>query len=420
MRKVVVLVMTLLLLFPALSLALEIEEGKTLTLEQCLEIALERHPELQGSRAAMEVKDSGVAQARTAWKPGVDLSSSYNRRSVTDDGYDSYSSSATVSQLITDWGKTKSQVAVAELELQASRYDYDDRVQVLFLDVKEAYLDLLRTMKEEEVALEAVKMYEHHLEQALAYYQVGKVSRIDVTTAEVDLSKARLDLVQAGTSVKTSRSGLNNALGYPDAPVFDIEDMLSFEKIGITRDEALKSALMTRPDLRSLESKKKGAEESVILAGKSNSPTLSARAGYSWGDETFTGDDEVYAGLTLEVSLYDGGLAKEKTRQARAELDKARADQEKLRQDVIMEVEKAFLEVQDSGKVIETTEKTVEQARENLELANGRYEVGVGSPVEVTDATENYINARNDYYGAIYDHHSALASLEKAIGGRLK
>ncbi len=420
MKKILSLFITVLMFIPSLAGAVEIQEGQSLILEECMEIALERHPDLKSARATIEVKDSGVALAETAWNPGVDLSSSYKRRSVTNDGYDSYSNSVTVSQLITDWGKTKSQVAVAELDLEASGYDYDDKVQDLLFDVKEAYFDLLRAMKEEEVALEAMKMYEHHLEQARAYYEVGKVSKIDVTTAEVDLSKAGLDLIKARTSVRTGRAVLNNALGYPDAPPFSIEDMLSWKEIGMSREDILKSAMMTRPDLRSLEIQEKQAQESVVLAKKDHSPTLSANAGYSWGDDHFTGDDELYMGISLEVSIYDGGLTKEKVRQARAELKKSSADLESLKQDVILEVDSAFLEVQDSAEAIQTAGRTVEQAKENLELANGRYEVGVGSPVEVTDATENYINARNTYYGSLYDYRSALAALEKAIGGRLE
>lgn len=420
MKKVLSLFITVLMFVPSLAGAVEIEEGQSLTLEQCMEIALEMHPDLRGAKARIDARESVVSQVRTAWKPEVGLSSSYNRRSVTDDGYDRYSSSVSVSQLISDGGKTRSQVNVAEIDLQSSGYDYDDMVQALIFDVKDTYFALLRANKEEEVVQEAVKMYEHHLEQARGYYEVGRVSRYDVTTAEVDLSNARLNLIRAKTSVKTARSGLNNALGYPDAPLFSIEDMLTYEKIELTREKALAMAFDMRPDLKSLEAKKRASEESVLLAARSNSPTLSATAGYSWGDDDFTGDEELYVGISLNVSLYDGGLAKEKIRGARADLAGKEADLQGLEQDVILEVEKAYLEVQDSEQAILTADKIVQQARENLDLANGRYEVGVGSPIEVTDATENYINARNTYYTALYDYRSALAALEKAIGGKVK
>ena len=126
------------------------------------------------------------------------------------------------------------------------------------------------------------------------------------------------------------------------------------------------------------------------------------------------------SGISLEFPLYDGGLTKAKVRQARGELEKSQANLESLRQDVVLEVEQAYSELRNSEEAIGAAEKIVEQAKENLDLANGRYEVGVGSPVEVTDATENYMDAQKDYYGSLYDYRLALAALEKAIGGALK
>ncbi|HOO63022.1 MAG TPA: TolC family protein [Synergistaceae bacterium] len=400
--------------------ALEIREGQELSLEECLDIVLEKHPDLKSAGASVEVSRSGVDQAEAPGKPGVDLSSSYRRQDAGSSGYDSYSSGVTVSQLISDWGKTKSQVLMAEMNVEASRYDYDDVLQTLFFDVKQAYFDLLRARKEEEVAREAVRTYEHHLEQARGFFEVGRVSKIDVTTAEVDLSKARLELIKKKTAVETAKASLSNALGYPEAPSYRIRDMLSWEKVDITRQEALQSAFMTRPDLRALELRRNRAEESVNLARKNDAPSLSAKAGYTWGDRDFTGNGETYVGLSLTVPLYDGGLTRGKVRQARGELEKSEANLESLRQDVVLEVEKAFSELRNSEEAIGTAQKTVEHAKENLELANGRYEVGVGSPVEVTDATENYTNAQNDYYGSLYDYRLALGALEKAIGGALK
>lgn len=400
--------------------ALEISQGEVLSLEQCLLIAQERHPDLRGAQASVAISRSGVDQAEASRNPGVNLSSSYRRNSIAHEGYDKYSSGVTVSQLITDWGKTKSQVALADFDLQASRYDYDEVLQNLFFEVKQGYFTLLRAQKEEEVALEAVKTYQHHLEQARNFYRVGRVSKIDVTTAEVDLSKAELGLIKAKTSVEVARATLSNALGYSEAPSYEIQDVLLREKLSITPQDALKSAIMTRPDLRAQEIRRSRAEQSITSAEKTDAPSLSIKGGYTWGDQDFTGNGEAYLGLSLEMPLYDGGLTRAKVAQARGELDKSEANLEGLRQDVILEVKKALLELHNSEEAIGSAEKTLEYARENLNLANGRYEVGVGSPVEVTDATENYIDAQNDYYGSLYEYQLALGALEKAVGGALE
>jgi outer membrane protein TolC len=193
--------------------------------------------------------------------------------------------------------------------------------------------------------------------------------------------------------------------------------MLSYEEVGFSQDRAVATAMEMRPQLNARRTEKTSAEKSVNLASRSNNPVLKANAGYSWGDEDYTGNEELYLGVSVNVPIYDKGLAREKTREARFRVEEADAKLTALEQDVILEVEKAYMEVHDSIEAIDTAAKTVQQAMQNLELANGRYEVGVGSPVEVTDATENYISATNSYYTTLYDYWLALAALEKATGG---
>ncbi len=417
MKKFLSLFVFAILLITSVSYAADIHEGQVLTLDQCLEISLERHPDIRGAKAVIKAMQSRVYQVETVWNPEVGLSSSYNRRSVTNESFGRYSSNVSVSTLLSDGGKTRLESSISNLQLQVSEVDYDAVVQGLLYEVKQAYFNLLKAIKTEEVALEAVRLYEHRLEQAEGFYEVGRVPKYDVTTAEVDLSRKELELVKARTGVRTARSSLKNAIGFPEAPIFSVEDMLVPKQIELNFEYILSIALEMRPQLRSGRIEKTSAKESVLLAAKANNPVLKANAGYSWGDSDFTGNEDLYLGISVSVPIYDKGLAGEKTREARYRVEEAEAKLAAFEQDVVLEVEKAYMEVHDSEEAIDTAAKTVDQAMQNLELANGRYEVGVGSPVEVTDATENYISATNSYYTTLYDYWLSLAALEKATGG---
>lgn len=121
--------------------------------------------------------------------------------------------------------------------------------------------------------------------------------------------------------------------------------------------------------------------------------------------------------MTLSFSIYDGGLQREKTREALANLAGTEARLESLRQTVISEVSSAWLSVRDSAEVVAAAAEGLKMASDNLEIASGRYRVGVGSPLEVADATKYYAEARAGWYGALYDRMIAKAALEKAMGG---
>ncbi len=60
-----------------------------------------------------------------------------------------------------------------------------------------------------------VKKYEQFYEQAKAFYKVGTKPKVDVTIAEVNLSNAKLTLIQAEHAVEIAMAKLNNAIGLP-------------------------------------------------------------------------------------------------------------------------------------------------------------------------------------------------------------
>ncbi|HBG14744.1 MAG TPA: hypothetical protein DDW96_05445 [Synergistaceae bacterium] len=120
--------------------------------------------------------------------------------------------------------------------------------------------------------------------------------------------------------------------------------------------------------------------------------------------------------MTLSFPLYDGGLQREKTREALADLEGAEARLEAYRQIVVSDVTQAVLTASDASEAVSAASEGLRMATENLEIATGRYRVGVGSPLEVSDATRNYTEAKAAWYAALYDRLTARAALEKAMG----
>lgn len=422
-KGTVILILFIQLFFSYGAFGLEGQNGdvSSLDLDACIEIALANHPDLKAAEGELKGAESRIGQVEAGLKPQVGLSSSYTRQADSSQGdEDQYSSNVTFSQVVSDWGKTGSQKKIAGFDRDGSNLDLDQvRLEVKY-NVEKVYYSVLKAQKNIEVAEESVNLYELHLKKARDFYEVGNVSKYDVTTAEVDLSNARLDLIKARTSLKTAKAELNNAMGFPDMKDYVIVDVTDIVRSSLTLDEALSIAMESRPDLGSSRLQNLAAEESIVLAQKDNAPSLSASGRYSWGGDDFTGEDDFSIGLSLQIPVYDGGLKAEKVKEARADLEVARARDISARNTALKEVQQAWMEYGDSLETLSTASDVVRQALENLELATGRYEVGVGSPIEVADATENYSNAQNSYWNALYEHLIAWATLEKTVGGNLQ
>jgi len=401
-----------------------IRKNERIDLPQAIQIALKYHPSVSAASSAVRVNESRIGQARSNYYPQVNWQTSYSKSSpfasastqFSSNMFDQYASNLNLTQNIYDFGKTSSLVEIANLNTNASQQDLDNVKSQLILGVKQTYYTLLQAMKNRDVAIETVRQFQQHLDQARGFFEVGVKPKFDVTKAEVDLSTARLALIRAENAVRIARVNLNNAIGVPAAPEFTLENNLLFEKYEIDLDEALRQAYDNRPDLRSLMLKEASANQSVELAKTGNYPYVTGNASWGYGGNDFPVDKGWNVGALLNIPIFSGFLVKNQISEARANLDVVKSNEELLKQQVRLEVEQAFSNMTEAAERIVTAELTVRQAQDNLELANGRYATGVGNPIEITDALVAVSAAKIAYISALTDYKTAQASLEKAMG----
>jgi outer membrane protein len=393
-------------------------------LEQCISIALEKHPSLKASAGSIKANESKVGQAKANYYPQLNLSTSYQRIGPTSpagttlDSYDQYSTDVNVGMTLFDFGKTSTQVKIQNLNVNASRADYDDVMTMVVLNVKNAYYNLLQTQRNLVVAVDTMQQFQQHLDQANAFFRIGTKPKFDVTKAEVDFGNARLSVLKAENAVRAARITLKDVMGIPENADFAVVDNLAFQKSDLQLNDVLNTAYSNRPDLRSVVAKRDAAERSIDLAQKGYFPTLSGSAGYGYSGTDFPLGSGWNAGAALSFPLFSGLSTKYQVDEARANLEILKANEDSIRQAIIFDVKQAYLNVQDTAQQISMAEMTVLQAKENYDLASGRYRAGVGSPIEVADATITLNNARANLNTALYNYKMAQAALEKSTGAK--
>ncbi len=393
-----------------------VNKDDSLTLERCIEIALQKHPSAVAAKHTITVNQNRVGEAMSNYYPQISSISGYNQYWDSGTTYDNYSTALSLNQNIYDFGKTASQVNIQKFNLNSVQADFENTsVQIIF-NVRQAYYGLLETKRNRDVAQETVMQFDQHLKQAKGFYQAGTRAKFDVTRAEVDLSNAKLSLIKAENALRLAKVSLNNAIGLPYAPDYRIEDNLDFAKYALPLEEAIEQAYNNRADLQSLLAKKKAAEESIELAKKGYYPTLSGSASYTWVNEDMSSQKGWKVGASFTIPLFSGFLTTYQVQEYEANLKVLNANEELLRQSIFLDIQQAYLNLREAEERISNTQLTVKQAQENLDLVNGRYMAGIGNPIEVTDAQVSYSNAKTAYNQALYDYKIAQASIVKAIG----
>lgn len=413
---------------------LAIRPGELLTLERSIALALKVNPGIRSAQGAVAVSEARKGQAQAGYYPQVDATAGYARIQPggiqtgsgtiggsgrgTSHSFEQYSTGVTARQTIFDFGKTGTQVDIQKRNIEASRSDLGSTEDQIILNVKQAYYELVRAKRNLVVAHDTVRQFQQHLEQAKAFFEVGTRPKFDVTKAEVDLSSAKLGLINAENAVRLGVASLNNAMGIPDAPEYRIDDSLRFEKSPIGFDDAIKKAYENKPELKAIASRRTAAELSIALAKKGYYPVFTGNASWQWSGERFAIGDSWSAGVGMSFPIFSGFSTKYEVDEARANLNILTANELSLKQSVRLEVQQAYLNMIEAEERISVAEITVRQATENHEIASGRYAAGVGSPIEVTDAEVALASAKLVHIRALFDYRISVASLEKAMGSR--
>lgn len=406
-----------------------IQGGETLDLKRCIAIALRHHPSIKSFSGTLAASRSRIVQARSAYYPQVGWSTDVNRihpssgASSSGNGDASYSEYATrvgVTQKLYDFGRTSAQTGVRALEAEAAEADLGAVRERIVFQVILAYYALLSAEQNREVHARTVTQFERHLQRARTFFEVGVRSKIDVTKAEVDLSRARLGLLTAENALTIAGLTLKNAIGVSEAPDFEVKEMPPPSTPVAGQEQALERAFAQRLDLRAVMSRREAAQRAVELARAGRYPALDGKAAYGFSDREFPLEEEWSIGVGLSVPLFNGLLTRSRVDEAVAYLSSERAEEELTRQAVRFDVAQAYANLSNVRQRLDLAEVSLRQAMENRGLAEGRYAAGVGGALEVSDAVLAEVAVRTEAISARYDYQIALAALANAMGERLE
>jgi len=420
-----------------------IAPGEALTLERAIQLALRYHPAQMAAASRADAAHERIGQARSYLLPQVFGVSEYLR--ATDNGigdtaylpalgipraptqgrhenqltetFDNYLAGIAAYQYLFDFGRARGFVAQRDAEADAQRA----RLELVRLDlvygVTKAYYDLVAAKEIVKVYETAVTQRTAHLREAEVKAEAGLKPEIDVSTAEADLARAQLDLVNAKNAAATAKVALDNAMGLGgQAPEYRQATRLSYGPIPEKMETYLERAFAQRPDLKMLIDDARAAGAEIQQYRSDYLPTFGATAGYNLRGQGATPGNNYYAGLVVTWPIFNGFLTDHEMAEAKLHQDAIRHDIEDLRQRIILEVQRAFLDWQASVDRIHQAEQALEASRVELDLAEKRYETGLGSIIELTDAQREFTSAGAQQVQALAGFSIAKAALDRDTG----
>lgn len=400
-------------LFLSLSSSISLAEEKNYGLQEVIEMALEKNPSAAIFRANIESSKGSVGSSKAYPNPDVGFEVGRGRSLEGSDSGGEYSVS--VGQPIERSKKRLNRIKAAEKEVEAAEKEAEDFRLELVSEVKKGFFRLLLSKKEEEIALENLRIVEELLKTIKIRVKTGEAPEFELVKAEVERLKAEKECKKAESRIVITKTSLNALLGGALKADYDIDGVFSIPEKRHTLDPLLSAALERHPLIHKAQKELEAKGYTLDKEKASVFPDITVKG--SFGREI---DKELY-GLGLSVPLPLWYQKKGEIATASAERSKAEAELVKTKVELSRVISEEFQNYLISLDQIDVFEKgLMKQASEALRIAELSYRHGESGLLDYLDAQRVYRQTLLEYNQAFYELEVAVASLERAAGLEIK
>jgi len=385
---------------------------ETLRLETLVREAMERNPEIQAARRAIDAKRARVPQARAWSDPRVSFSYAGNLLPLTLMRADPSSARELMAeQEIPYPGKTRLRSEIAARDADAESLAYEAVERQVAAEVKQAYFDLYfvdRSLSILQQNRELLRTFEKITETR---YSVGKAAQQDVLRAQVEISK----LVERQTLLEESRRSfearLNSLRDLPvDGPVGSPGEVRP-SALALSLADLLAAAQSNYPALKQQRTIVEGNRAGVELARREVHPDFSV--GYLYMQRDALPDMK---GITFSTTLpiFRRHKQNQAIVEAVANLDSSQRTEENELTTVRYQVKQEYLQAQAASDLMTLYSKAIlPQSSLTMESSLSSYEVGTADFLTVLSNFATVLDYQVAYQEQLASHEKALARLEE-------
>jgi outer membrane protein len=403
-----------------------------LMLKDAEALALKNHPQVQVAQYNAQASQQQVAEARAAYFPTVEgnvTGSQGNPQARIGAGYlsasrvwDRFAQGISVTQLITDSGRTRNLVASSRLQAQASSQTLQATRYDVLLSVNQAYFQALQAQGLVKVAQETVAARQLLVDQVSALAQGKLRSQLDVSFVSVNLAQAKLLLIRAQDEVQQAFAELTRALGLDQHQEYALAEESLPPSPPADSAGLVSQAFQQRPELAGVRLQRESAYKFERAERDLSYPTvtLEGAGGFIPFIHQLTAvpvpNEYETAAVNVQIPIFNGGLFS--ARREAAHLKAQAADQHvrDLEEGVARDVRVAWSNSLTAYHQLDVTAELLRQATMALDLAEGRYNLGLSSIVELTQAQLNLTQAEVENLSAKYDYQRSYAVLQYSTG----
>ncbi|HEX9463931.1 MAG TPA: TolC family outer membrane protein [Alphaproteobacteria bacterium] len=407
------------------------------TIDDAMASAYRTNPQLLSSRAQLRALDEGVPQALSGWRPTVTLNGSLGKArdvtrrqttlpgdvsggtTVTEGPRTPDAASVQLTQPLYRGGQTLAQTSQAENNVQAGRASLVSVEQQVLLQAATAYANLLRDQATLELSINNEEVLRRQLEQTQNQFDVGQVTRTDVSQAEARLEQARAAHIQAEGNLASTGATYERITGQTAPPKVSTPHLPPY--LPQNYDD-VRAGIANNPDIVAARYNEKAAADAVDVFLGQKLPLVNLTGIIQRNTETGGGvgrgvqQDNATVAVTVTMPLYQAGLIDAQARQAKETAGQRRIDIQTQQRSTI-EVGVQNWDLLNSARAQVTSFTSQVRASEiALEGITEEQRVGLRTVIEVLNAEQDLFTARVNLVSAQRDETVFAYQLAASVG----
>jgi outer membrane protein TolC len=434
-------------------------EPKTVSLDECLTIALSDNPTVKIADMEVERLDYSKREVIGQLLPTIDFGATYSRMLAKQvmymnmDGFgdmggngndgaeensragekkdngikmgldNSYSLGFQASLPLIAPQLWKS-IGVSDTQILRSLESARQSRQSLVNQVKNAYYTLLLAQDSRKVIQESYDMAALTNRTYQQQREAGAASDYDVLRTSVAMKNIEPEIVQADIAIKQARLQLLILMGLDSNFELEAASQLSdYEASMYETVLSINPDYSGNSDLRLLDIDSKLLKQNLDIQKLAFVPTLALTANYNWTSmsngspfSNFRWNPYSTIGVTLSVPIFHGGQRINKVKQAKIQYAETQWQRENLERSISMQVDLAIDNIQLNVKQIASSSESVAEADSAHTIMEKSFGIGAASYLDLRDSELSLTRARLAYYQAIYNYLVAGSNLELLLG----
>lgn len=410
-------------------------DARRLSLEKAIGLAMDKSDRIQDARANIRQAEATHRASTAQMGPQLRAESNVNRfdepqttefsapgqsggAEVTVREQTTASLSLTAVQPLTPlWSLYEAQ-RIDEISRRQAEISLEETRRDVKLDVVEAYYRLLQARAVRTVAEQSLERRKQQLGRAEKFREAEQVPKNDVLRAEVGVSRARQQLIEAEGQIEVAGAQLARTIGISqNRPIVPTDGIEADYQPPPTVDAAVDRALDRRTALNRAELSIEQAQTGVRAARSRLLPRINALASYQRNiGSSFQNEASFFVGASLQWTFWQWGTKAHEIDQAKVQQTRARIGRRRLKRGLELEVRQAYSSYETSRQSLEVARRAAEQAEENFRAERQRYDAQLSTSIDLLEAETQLTETRTNVRNAEYEHHIAAATLRRAVG----